>query len=334
MQISTTNNGNCTCNLQSQHKGWLKEVELTWSVPTMLDNATDWPTSTVVSQDGGPIVNCTVTLTSSDNGSNTTTLFSQTIDCPYNYGGVIKTYTTEVDYSTAKTFTLTISNVTFLSVTTETNGVQTVHTDYASSVADVVIYRQNDDTESWGSSDEDELFIPFEDPFPSSVVGTTNLFTLPTAITVSAGTTSSLGVVSGATSASARYGGLEGLTATIPSGTTGTILVLHLNDATLGAKLTSLTDYLLTSSVISDQRMSIAVELADSSLTNAMTGLTATQSYTSQHSSLTSFSFDLETIATLPTAQFANEGIDLVLTPVKTMPTSVKVLAVTLTKKE
>ena len=313
MQTSSSNNGMCTANLQAAHEGWLRKVRLSWGIPQPLDYASAWPTSTVIDYDGGPIVNATVTLKSSDNGTNAKTIFTQTINCPYNYGGVTKEFTTEVDYGSAKTFELIISNVKFLYIDTETNGIITTYTSYTTAVDDTVTFRQGTDTQSWGSDDEKSLFIPFEDPFPDNVSGVTNILTTPSTIAVNAVSGTTATVLSTTTTA-AQYGGLQGLQVAIPA-TSADYLVVHMGDAALGNELSAMTNYTISTTMTSDARCSVAAMIATQDGTGAASTQSSALTYDSQFSALTAMGFTLETISSLPTDDFSAEGLNFIISP-------------------
>lgn len=168
--------GQVTFNMNAQKAGWSDGVLVAWNQPrptfanVRFNNTLDY---TIENFQDSCLCTGTVTLTSFIGYQSVKTLMKQTLNGDrYNYGNVITKFMTEVPYGLSSMIRLYYSGSMVFPYfeVVFSDGSREVHTDYEVSgeyiVNDIVYFHHPADTQSWGSEQERDLFIPFQDPLP------------------------------------------------------------------------------------------------------------------------------------------------------------------------
>lgn len=170
--------GVVTFRLDVEKAGWSDGVRSFWGQPrptfanVRFDNRLDY---TIENFQDSCLCTGTVILTSFVGYQTTKTLMEQELNGDrYNYGNVIREVLSEVPYGLSAMFRLrydgTMVFPRFDVVFPE--GTRQVVENYELSGSylanDIVYFHHPADTQSWGSEQERDLFIPFQDPLPPS----------------------------------------------------------------------------------------------------------------------------------------------------------------------
>lgn len=164
--IQKTDNGACTCDLSVETYGWTKNALAAWSTPTPI--ASHFGSGYVVKDfDRGAKLTGTSELYRVDSTGGSVRLMRQSfLNSPtyFNYGDVIKQFIAEVPYGVAYRFEYKLSPVTFAFIDLlKPDGSVERKTNVELAVDDTYVFRQREDTESWGSPDQKILFWPYFD---------------------------------------------------------------------------------------------------------------------------------------------------------------------------
>lgn len=159
----SSNNGICTANLSVEHFGWNQMSKATWYDVEPLGLALGNANWEITDYDKGPLIKGKMTLTIDDD-----VVLDQDFDkghkhAYWTYDDVIKEYLSQIPYGEAKFFTLTVEDVVFRYITGRwTNGGTKTVKDVALDIRDTFVFRQRNDTGSYGSENERYLFWPWQ----------------------------------------------------------------------------------------------------------------------------------------------------------------------------
>lgn len=164
--VQKSDNGICTCGLQVETYGWTENARSSWSTPTPI--ASHFGTGYVVQDfDRGPRLTGTSELYRVDGSGASVRIMRQSfLNSPtcFNYGDVLKQFTVGVPYGVAYRFEYKLSPVTFAFIDLlKPDGSVERKTNVELAVDDTYVFRQREDTESWGSPDARILFWPWQE---------------------------------------------------------------------------------------------------------------------------------------------------------------------------
>ena len=156
------NNGICTANLAVNPYGWNQKAQATWPAVeplSMVFGDTSW---NIIDYDKAPLVKGVISLTCEDDEVFSQDLATDHKHAFWTYPDLIKECVVQVPYGETRSFTLTISGVIFSSITGQSSNNTKTLTNIALDVRDTFMFRQRDDTGSYGSETEKYLFWPWQ----------------------------------------------------------------------------------------------------------------------------------------------------------------------------
>lgn len=158
----SANNGICTAGLSVASYGWNQLALATWDGLKPLAKALGANGSAVTSYDKAPLIRGAMRLTL-DGATLLSRDFSST-PTYWTYADVAKACRAQVAYGEAGAFALSITGLTFSYVKGRlSDGTSTSLSGVSVDVADTFVFRQREDTGSYGSENGKYLFWPWQD---------------------------------------------------------------------------------------------------------------------------------------------------------------------------
>lgn len=159
-------NGTCTCDLQAESYGWTENALITWSAPKL--SGTYFGIGyTLLDIDPAPVLLGEYILSDAVSGAEIVHGQTSLSGTPFNSSIIVKEALREVDNGIAVRFKFVIKgNITFQYVSVKDPSGNTEKKEnvlYTGGVQDMYLFRQRDDTESWGSPNRKFLDWPFQD---------------------------------------------------------------------------------------------------------------------------------------------------------------------------
>lgn len=162
---AVTDNGICTCGLSVARYGWVENAMATWGTPTPVASHFGANLS-LGSFDEGPKLSGTSELYVVDGDGSETRIMRQSFaNSPtyFNYADVLKSFVYEVPNGEAYRFRYVLSSAVFSYIElVAPDGSVERKKDVDLAVADTFVFRQREDTQSWGSPNQDVLFWPWQ----------------------------------------------------------------------------------------------------------------------------------------------------------------------------